>query len=81
MEQSAVGFDHGLPCRVKKWPEGLSRVLPLLRPEGHVFHTAWETMIKFYYSTLADLFSSLFIHIKMNFNALKWAIFGSLHGC
>ena len=29
-------------------------LLSLLRPEGHVFHTAWETMIKSCYSTLAD---------------------------
>ena len=32
-----VGFDHGLPCRVKKktWPEGLSREKP--RPKAEVF--------------------------------------------
>ena len=57
------------------------RFLLLLRPEGHVFHMAQETMIKSYYSTLYDWFFPRFIHINMNFSALKWAIFGSLHGC
>ena len=32
------------------------RFFSLLRPEGHVFHTAWETMIKSYHCTLADWF-------------------------
>ena len=39
------------------------RFLSLLRPEGHVIHTAWETMIKSYYSTLADwLFPCFYSH-------------------
>ena len=42
-----------MPCE-KTWPEGLSRQKP--SPKGHVFHTAWETMIKSYYSTLTDWF-------------------------
>ena len=34
--EHAVGFDHGLPCRVKKtWPVGLSRQKP--RPKAEVF--------------------------------------------
>ena len=54
----------------------------LLSPSGHVFHTAWETMIKSYYSTLTDwVFFPYFIHINMSFIVLKWAIFGLLHGC
>ena len=57
-----------MPCD-KTWPKGLSRKkneaegrLSLLRPEGHVFHTAWETMIKSYYSTLADFFFAFYSH-------------------
>ena len=46
------------------WPKGLSRqnggrrprFLLLLKPDGHVFHTAWEGMIKSYYTTLTDWF-------------------------
>ena len=45
------------------------KFLLLLRPEGHVFHTAWETMNKTYYSTLADWFFQWFIHISVNFSA------------
>ena len=37
-----------------------SRFLSLLRPEGHIFHTAWETMIKSYYTMLTDFFRILF---------------------
>ena len=99
MPCAIIGFDHGLPCRVKNMAIGPQcekhgprdsvdknwgrrpRFLSLLRPEGHVFHTAWETMIKSYYSTLTDWFFSCFIHINVNFSALKWAFFGSLHGC
>ena len=47
------------------------RFLSLLRPEGHVFHTAWETMIKSYYSMLTIDFFPCFLHIYMNFSALK----------
>ena len=47
------------------------RLFSLLRPEGHVFHTAWETMVKSYYSTIADWFFPCLIHISMNFSALK----------
>ena len=72
---------HGPRDSVDKNRGRRPRFLSLLRPEGHVFHTAWETMIKSYYSTLTDWFFPCFIHINMNFNALKWAIFGSLHGC
>ena len=72
---------HGPRDSVDKNRGRRPRFLSLLRPEGHVFHTAWETMIKCYYSTLADWFFPCFIHINMNFSALKWTIFGSLHGC
>ena len=72
---------HGPRDSVDKNRGQRPRFLSLLRPEGHVFHTAWETMIKSYYSTLADWFFLCFIHMNMNFSALKWAIFGSLHGC
>ena len=54
---------HG-PSRQKTRPK--ADVLSLLRPEGHVFHTAWESMIKSYHSTLADWFFPCFIHINMN---------------
>ena len=72
---------HGPRDSVDKNRGRRLRFLSLLRPEGHVFHTAWETMIKSYHSTLIDWFFPCFIHINMNFSALKWAIFGSLHGC
>ena len=72
---------HGPRDSVDKNRGRRPRFLSLLRPEGHVFHTARETMIKSYYSTLSDWFFPCFIHINMNFSALKWAIFGSLHGC
>ena len=72
---------HGPRDSVDKNRGRRPRFLSLLRPEGHVFHTAWETMIKSYYSTLTDWFFPCFIHINMNLSALKWAIFGSLHGC
>ena len=62
-----VGFHYAV---WNTWLEGLSRqkprpkaeVMSSLRPEGHVFHTAWDTMIKSYYSTLADWLFSVFIH-------------------
>ena len=74
-----VGFDHGLPWRVKTWPSGLSYDKNLgLRPRflfteslGPCFYTAWETMTKSYYSTLTDWLFSFCSH---NFSALKWAI-------
>ena len=47
---------HGPRDSVDKNRGRRPRFLSLLRPEGHVFHTAWETMIKSYYSTLADWF-------------------------
>ena len=47
---------HGLRDSVDKNRGRRPRFLSLLRPEGHVFHTAWETMIKTYYSTLTDWF-------------------------
>ena len=72
---------HGPRDSVDKNRGRRPRFLSLLRPEGHVFHTAWETMIKSYYSTLTDLFFLPLIHMNMNFSPLNWAIFGSLHGC
>ena len=62
---------HGPRDSVDKNRGRRPRFLSLLRPEGHVFHTAWETMIKSYYSTLTDWFFLCFIHIYMNFSALK----------
>ena len=72
---------HGPRDSVDKNQGRRPRFLSLLRPKGHVFHTAWETMMKSYYSTLTDLFFLRFIHMNMNFSPLNWAIFGSLHGC
>ena len=55
----AIGFNHGLPCYVKNMARGNQvdknrgrrpRFLSWLRPEGHVFNIAWQTMIKTYYS-------------------------------
>ena len=65
---------HGPRDSVDKNRGRRPRFLSLLRPEGHVFQTARETMIKSYYSTLADWFFSCFMHINMNFSALKWAL-------
>ena len=62
---------HGPRDSVDKNRGRRPRFLSYLRPEGHVFHTAWETMIKSYYSTLADWFFSMFFHINMNFSAFK----------
>ena len=66
---------HGPRDSVDKNRGRRPRFLSLLRPEGHVFHTAWETMIKFYYSTLTDLFFLRFIRMNMNFSALNWGDF------
>ena len=59
----------------KTWSEELNRQKP--RPKaavyvvadawGHFFYTAWETMIKFYYRTLIDWFSSSFYSHKYGF--------------
>ena len=73
----------------KTWPEGLSKQKPrpkaevfvVTEAEGHAFYTAWETMIKSYYSTLDDWLFQCFIQIDIHFGALKKAIFYSLHGC
>ena len=51
---------HGPRDSVDKNRGRRPRFLSLLRPEGHVFHTAWETLIKSYYSTLADWFFFVF---------------------
>ena len=72
---------HGLRDSVDIKRGWRPRCLSLLRPEGHVFHTARETMIKSYYTMLTDWFFFCFIHINMKFIVLKGAIFGSLHGC
>ena len=72
---------HGPRDSVDKNRGRRPRILSLLRPEGHVIHMAWETMIKSYYSTLTDWFFLRFIHMNMNFSPLNWAIFLSLHGC
>ena len=55
---------------------GRPRFLSLLRPEGHFFQTARETMVKSYYTTRASMidFFPCFIQIIMNFIALKWPI-------
>ena len=58
---------HGPRDSVDKNRGRRPRFLSLLRPEGHVFHTAWETMIKCYYSTLADWFFSMFYSHKYEF--------------
>ena len=55
-----VGFDHGLPCRVRTWPEGLVM--------------AWDTMIKSYSSTPTEWFFSCFVHRNVNFSTSKCAI-------
>ena len=51
---------HGPRDSVDKNRGWRPRFLSLLRSEGDVFHTAWETMTKSNYSTLADFFSVLF---------------------
>ena len=58
---------HGPRDSVDKNRGRRPRFLSLLRPEGHVFHTAWETMIKCYYSTLADWFFSMFYSHRYEF--------------
>ena len=58
---------HGPRDSVDKNRGRRPRFLSLLRPKGHVFHTAWETMIKSYYSTLADWFFSVFYSHKCEF--------------
>ena len=56
-EPAIIGFDHGLPCRVKNMARGTQYTkigfcrywglgFCLLSPTGHVFHTARETMIQ-----------------------------------
>ena len=54
----------------KTWPEGLSRQKPSPKAEVFVVIEA-RSLIDFFHS---------FIHINVHFSALKWAIFGSLHG-
>ena len=58
---------HGPRDSVDKNRGRRPRFLSLLRPEGHVFHTAWETMIKSYYSTLTDWFFFSFCSQKLEF--------------
>ena len=75
----------GLCCRIWSWSpmsyekhgplasvttKTSAEFLLLLRPEGHVFHTTWETMIKSYYSTLPDWFFSKFYSHKYEFFVL-----------
>ena len=79
-----IGFDHGLPCRVKNMTEVLSRqsrglssrFLSLVRFEGHVIHISLVTVIKYYHWC----FCSHFIHNNMNFIALKWPVCCKPHG-
>ena len=33
-----------------------TQFLSLPKPEGHFFHTVWETMVNYYYGTFTDLF-------------------------
>ena len=58
---------HGPRDSVDKNRGRRPRFLSLLRPEGHVFHTAWETMIKSYYSTLTDWYFLCFYSHKYEF--------------
>ena len=62
---------------------GRSRFLSLLRPEGHFFQTARETMVKSYYTTRASMidFFSVFHSNNYEFYCFEMANFGSLHGC
>ena len=56
-----IGFNHGLPWCVKYMARGppvttkpdgeAGGFCGDRRPEGHVFHTSWQAMIKTYYST------------------------------
>ena len=62
---------HGPRDSVDKNRGRRPRFLSLLRPEGHVFHTAWETMIKSYYSTLTDWFWFSFCSQKLEFQRFK----------
>ena len=66
---------HGPRDSVDKNRGQRPRFLSLLRPEGHVFHTAWETMIKCYYSTLADWLFSMFYSHKYEFLCFKMGNF------
>ena len=73
---------HGQRDSVDKCRGRRPMYMSFLRPEGHVFHTAWETMIKSYYSTLTDWFFFVILFTEIwNFSALKCEICGSLHGC
>ena len=58
---------HGPRDSVDKNRDRRPRFISLLRPEGHVFHTARETMIKSYYSTLSAEFFSMFYSHKYEF--------------
>ena len=67
-----------MPCEKRGPKDSVSRrkrgrrprFLSSLRPEGHVIQTAWETMIKSYYSTLADRFFPVLYSHKYEFQWL-----------
>ena len=55
-----IGFNHGWPYYVKNMalgpqsrqkPRPTASVFVYLSPEGHVFHIAWQAMIKTYIIT------------------------------
>ena len=64
--------NHGPRDSVDKNRGRSPRFLSLLRPEGHVFHMAWETMIKSYY-----IFVCLFCFITKSF--LTYSFFPPTH--
>ena len=64
-----------------KTDAGSRGFLSLLRPDDHVFHKAWETMIKSYYGMLTVWFFSSFYSQKHEISALKLTIYGQRHGC
>ena len=72
---------HGPRDSVDKNQRQKPKVFFLLRPDDHVFHTAWEAIIRSYYNMLTDWFFPRFINVDINFTTLKWTTFSSLYGC
>ena len=85
-----VGFDHFLPCHVENMARGTQYTKT--EAEGRGFFRYWGPRAMFFTRygrpwsnpiitrSLINFFLC-FSHKNMNFSALKWAIFGSLHCC
>ena len=77
-----IGFNHGLPCYVKNMalgpqsrqkPRPTASVFVYLSPSGHVFHIAWQAMIKTYNPVLSVsaneiAFDKKLAHQSVSFN-------------